>query len=159
MGAVFRLSARYSGRISFGLYILMFYFFIAEKTTNLPLNKTRNFGILFGVLHLIHFGFLAGSVIINQLPLIPVKLTGGFLAYMAIIIYPFYLQKIKKMGIHLFYFYYVGFVMAMTFLARIKGEFVGASPSLFHYFGISLVLLFFLFGAIRLYKAAKFKVR
>jgi hypothetical protein len=37
------------------------------------------------------------------------------------------MTKVKRFGIHLIYFYYMGFVMAVTFLARIREEFEGAS--------------------------------
>ena len=144
LGQVFRLSARYSGRISFSLYTIMFYHFIDEKSKGKSLQNTYWWGVVFCVLHLIHFGFLSGSVFINEQPIIPYKLVGGFLAYLAIVIYPFFMRKIKRLSIHLFYFYYVGIVMAMTFLARIRGEFEGAPESPFHYFGILIITLFFL---------------
>ena len=145
LGDVYRLSARYTGRISFGLYIIMFYYFIKEKSKNRLLQNTYSWGVVFSVLHIIHFIFLSGSVYLNNLPIIPFKLAGGFLAYLAIIIYPFYVKKIKRLVFHLFYFYYVGFVMFMTFLARIRGEFEGAQKSTFHYFGILIVFTFFLY--------------
>lgn len=155
LGEVFRLSARYTGRISFGVYIIMFFYFIKEKANGLDLQKTYSWGMVFCVLHFIHFIFLSLNVYINQVPLVPYKLTGGFLAYLAILVYPFYLTKINRLLIHLIYFYYVGIVMAMTFLARIRGEFVGSPRSLFHYFGILIVALFFLITAIKFLKIRK----
>ena len=151
-GDLFRLSARYTGRISFGLYIVMFYYFIFERSRKLPLVKTKVWGMVFCVLHLIHFGFLSASVYFNDLPIIPIKLAGGFLAYLAIVIYPFFIQGVSKLWIHVFYFYYVGFVMGMTFLSRIKGDFEGADPSWFHYFGLLVLALMFLIGIIKLLK-------
>ena len=50
------------------------------------------------------------------------------------------------------YFYYVGFVMAMTFLARIRGEFLGADPEVFHFIGLGIVLISFGMAGIRLYQ-------
>ena len=145
LGEVYRLSARYTGRISFGLYIIMFYYFIKEKSQSRLLQNTYSWGVVFSVLHIIHFIFLSGSVYLNNLPIIPFKLAGGFLAYLAIIIYPFYVKKINRLIFHLFYFYYVGIVMFMTFLARIRGEFEGAQKSTFHYLGILIVFTFFLY--------------
>ena len=152
---VFRLSARYTGRISFGLYLLMFYHFINEKLKGTSLQNTYLWGMVFCVLHIIHFAYLSAAVYLNDLPIIPHKVAGGFLAYLAIVIYPFYMMKIKRLGIHLIYFYYVGFVMAMTFLARIRGEFEGAPQSDFHYFGIVLIISFFMYCPYTLFKAKK----
>ena len=149
---VFRLSARYTGRISFGLYLLMFYHFINEKSKGISLQNTYLWGMVFCVLHIIHFIFLSASVYLNELPIIPHKIAGGFLAYLAIVIYPFYIRKTKRLGIHLIYFYYVGIVMAVTFLARIRGEFEGAPQSPFHYFGIVLIVCFFLYCPLVFFK-------
>lgn len=151
----FRLSARYTGRISFGIYIVMFYHFINEKSQKKTLDKTNLWGILFCVLHLIHFGFLSASVYTNNLPIIPHKLIGGMLAYLAIVSYPFYIRRIKKLGIHLAYFYYMGIVMGVTFLARIRGEFEGASESPFHYFGIVTLAVMFIYSIVVFLKKDK----
>ncbi len=145
----FRLSARYTGRISFVVYIVMIYHFINEKSSGQALQKTYIWGMVFCVLHLIHFGFLSASVYSNQLPIIPHKLIGGAVAYLAIVSYPFYMKRIIKLGIHLAYFYYVGIVMGVTFLSRIRGEFEGAPESVFHYFGIVTLAVFFLYSIIR----------
>jgi hypothetical protein len=103
-------------------------------------------------MHLIHFGFLAASVELNDLPIVPIKVIGGFLAYVGILCYPFFIGNIRKIASHLMYFYYVGFVMAMTFLARIRGEFVGANPEVFHFIGLGIVLISFGMAWIRLYQ-------
>jgi hypothetical protein len=42
--------------------------------------------------------------------------------------------------------------MAMTFLARIRGEFVGADPEVFHFIGFGIVLESFGMAEIRLYR-------
>ena len=73
------------------------------------------------------------------------KLLGSFLVYVFIILYQFVINKINIF--HFIYFYYVGFVMAMTYVARIKGEFVGAPTELFYFIGLGLVSFsFFIFG-------------
>ena len=45
--------------------------------------------------------------------------------------------------------------MAMTYIARIKGEFIGAPTELFHYVGLSLVLLSFIIYGYKLFKIKK----
>ena len=147
----FRYSARYSGRLSLIVYLYCFYVFSKEFEGN-KYNKTKKVVLLFSVLHLIHFIYLAFSVWLNELPIIPYKLLGGFIAYILIIIYPFLIDKIKKTIYHIVYFYYVGIVMAVTYLARIKGEFVGAPTELFHYFGFSIVILIFILFGYKMFR-------
>ena len=147
----FRYSARYSGRLSLIVYLYCFYVFSREFERN-KYNKTKKVVLLFSVLHLIHFIYLAFSVWLNELPIIPYKLLGGFIAYILIIIYPFLIDKIKKTIYHIIYFYYVGIVMAVTYLARIKGEFIGAPTELFHYFGFSIVILIFILFGYKMFR-------
>ena len=149
----FRYSARYSGRLSLIVYLYCFYVFSKEFEGN-KYNKTKKVVLLFSILHLIHFIYLAFSVWLNELPIIPYKLLGGFIAYILIIIYPFLIDKIKKTIYHIVYFYYVGIVMAVTYLARIKGEFVGAPTELFHYFGFSIVILIFILFGYKIFKTS-----
>jgi len=149
----FRYSARYSGRLSLIVYLYCFYVFSREFEGN-KYNKTKKVVLLFSVLHLIHFIYLAFSVWLNELPIIPYKLLGGFIAYILIIIYPFLIDKIKKTIYHIVYFYYVGIVMAVTYLARIKGEFVGAPTELFHYFGFTIVILIFILFGYKIFKTS-----
>ena len=147
----FRYSARYSGRLSLIVYLYCFYVFSKEFEGN-KYNKTKKVVLLFSVLHLIHFIYLAFSVWLNELPIIPYKLLGGFIAYILIIIYPLLIDKIKKTIYHIIYFYYVGIVIAVTYLARIKGEFVGAPTELFHYFGFSIVILIFILFGYKMFR-------
>lgn len=154
-GDVFRYAARYSGRFSFVIYLLCFFSFLTEFKQSFPLIQTKKWMHAFALMHLIHFGFLAMSVYLNDLPIVPIKLTGGFLAYQAIIFYPFFIEKIKWNGFHFIYFYYVGFVMAMTFLARIRGDFEGADPSIFHYIGLVTVGVLFFYAIWHLKRKPK----
>lgn len=149
----FRYSARYSGRLSLIVYLYCFYVFSKEFEGN-KYNKTKKVVLLFSVLHLIHFIYLAFSVWLNELPIIPYKLLGGFIAYVLIIIYPLLIDKIKKTIYHIIYFYYVGIVMAVTYLARIKGEFIGAPTELFHYFGFTIVILIFILFGYKIFKTS-----
>ncbi len=137
----FRYAARYSGRLSFFVFIYTFYLFASSHPKPFKDNLSlRNFISLFAVLHLIHLGFLTLSVYLNAIPLEVPKLIGGALAYLMIIVAPFTLHK-HKLRIHLVYFYYVSIVMAMTFVARIKGDLEGAAPYWFHYVGLGAMIL------------------
>ena len=158
LGDVFRYSARYSGRLSLIIYLYCFYKFYRAFLNSDNLKRVKDLVFIFGVLHIIHFGFLALSVYLNNLPIIPVKITGGALAYLMIIIYPFIIEKIKKYIYHLIYFYYVGIVMLMTYVARIKGDFEGAEPEIFHKIAfVFLILVFLKFGYIFYIQRKNFK--
>jgi hypothetical protein len=133
----FRISARFSARLSAVVYLYSFGQFIFGKEAGL---KTAVF--LFAIVHFIHFGFLATNVFLNQIELIPYKLAGGFLAYCMILLFPFYIEKLPKWA-SIIYFYYVGIVFIITYLSRIKGLFPGATPSIFHYIGLGAILLCF----------------
>ncbi len=102
--------------------------------------RLRNWLLLFAVLHVIHFGFLATNVILNNIPIVPVKLTGGALAYLMIVLAPLVLHKLK-LGWQLVYFYYVSLVMLITYVARAKGNFEGAEPFWFHYIMLGTFIL------------------
>jgi len=81
------------------------------------------------------------NVNLNAVTLIPFKLAGGALASLMIFLYPLFFERIKhKKAIHAIYFLYVGFVMAMTCIARMNGDFEGAEPELFHKVRLAIVL-------------------
>lgn len=143
LGEVFRHAARYSGRLSLLVYLFAFTYFALtfyQKEPGVMVNVQRLVTI-FCVLHFIHFGFLATNVLMNDIELIPYKLAGGFLGYLMIILYPFFLHRIRNKKVHLIYFYYLGLVMILTYVARIKGDFDGVTPGIIHYIGVGLTLL------------------
>ncbi len=144
----FRLSARYSGRLSLffftGLFIL--------STINWNIRRTEFKEIfvgltgIFAILHFIHFGFLAANVYINQVDLIPFKLAGGFLGYLLILVYPYWLKSGKPpKWMDSIYFFYLSLIFIVTLLSRISGSFPGSEPSKLHYFAFTLIALALLF--------------
>lgn len=143
----FRHAARYSGRLSLLVFLIAFYLFAFGHPKPIKDNITlRNWLRLFAVVHIIHFGFLATNVILNDIPIVPIKLTGGALAYLMIVLAPLLLHKLK-LGLQLVYFYYVSIVMIITYVARAKGDFEGAEPFWFHYVALgTLVFCCLLFG-------------
>ena len=151
-GEIFRLSARYSGRLSLIIYLICFYHFTFSFIKKNSSEKLNNSIIVFCFLHFIHFIFLALSVYLNDLPIIPIKLTGGFIAYLMILIYPVMINKIKKMVYHFIYYYYVGIVFAATYLSRIQGNFEGANPETFHFIGLGLIVASFILFTILIMK-------
>ena len=155
MEDTFRYAARYSGRLSLLVFIYTFYLYAISYSK--PLEKdgqVKSFVRLFAFLHVIHFGFLAMSVYLNSIPLETVKVIGGALAYLMIVVAPFKLHLVRP-RFQLIYFYYVSFVMIMTYVARLKGELEGAEPYWIHYLGLGLMLFCcVLFGGI-IYRSSK----
>jgi hypothetical protein len=151
----FRYAARYSGRVSLLVFLLSFYLYTISFPKPLRENiQLRNFIKLFAILHIIHFCFLATNVYLNSIELVPIKLLGGFIAYLMIVIAPFSLYR-ASFSKQLIYFYYVSLVMILTYVARVKGEFEGAEPFWFHYFSLGvLILCCMIFGWI-LYKSKR----
>lgn len=141
MEEAFRYAARYSGRLSAFIFLGAFYLFARDYPKPVePNTELRNIITTFAVLHVIHWGFLASNVYLNDIPLEAPKLAGGALAYLMIVVAPFQLHKMK-FKFQLVYFYYVSLVMIMTYVARIKGDFLGAEPFWFHYMMIGLFLV------------------
>jgi len=141
----FRHAARYSGRLSLFVFLITFYIFAFGHPKPVKENtQLRNWLLLFALVHIIHFGFLATNVILNDIPIIPIKLTGGALAYLMIVVAPLALHKLK-LGWQLVYFYYVSIVMIITYVARVKGDFEGAEPFWFHYLALGVLVFCCLF--------------
>ena len=138
---VFRYAARYSGRLSFFVFLFTFYLFaISYHKKEIQKTQLKNFIILFATLHCIHWCFLAMSVYSNQIALEVPKVIGGGIAYGMIISAPFLFFKLKP-KFQLVYFYYVSLVMALTYVARIKGDFPGVTPNWYHYFGLIVMII------------------
>lgn len=154
---IFRHSARYSGRLSFLVFLFTFLLFAFGHPRPIKENKRlRNWLLLFAVVHIIHFGFLATNVYLNKIPLVPTKLVGGALAYVMIVLAPFFLHKVK-LGLQLIYFYYVSIVMGVTYLARARGDFEGAEPFWFHYSAIGVLIGCMLFFGVKIFRVYKSK--
>lgn len=152
---VFRHAARYSGRLSALVFIATFYVFATSYPKPIQENVwLTNLLKTFAVLHLIHFGFLATNVYLNDIPLEAVKVAGGALAYSMIVLAPLYLHKLK-LGFQLVYFYYVSLVMILTYVARIKGDFQGAEPFWFHYAAMGALIVGCLVFAGLIFRGSK----
>ena len=76
----------------------------------------------------------------NEVPIIPTRMAGGFIAYLMIVVYPFYINKINRKVYHLIYFYYVGFVMLMTYISMHPGPICGRNPEIFHFIAMGVIL-------------------
>lgn len=119
---------RYSGRLSLLLFSILF--------LTLPDNQ-RLYSILsdkpftvFAVAHGIHLIELLGYVYLSENDLIPVRLAGGFLAYVLIFAMPLFQVRFEKGLITktqytvtlTIYQYYVWLIFFMSYLPRVQGK-------------------------------------
>ncbi|MCH1576481.1 MAG: hypothetical protein L7S67_09420 [Flavobacteriales bacterium] len=144
-GAAAGLAARYSGRLSFLVYLSVV---LALIMWHRDASRWRGAFLLsagFAWAHLLHFGYLTHNLILNGIaPEVP-KAIGGALAYALIVAHPvLMLRRRPEQAWHPVYVFYVGLVMGLTFLARYRGEFPGAEPEPAHLLGMGLVAVAFL---------------
>ena len=78
------------------------------------LTKTRTLTAVFAILHYIHLFLLMMNVKLNAVTLIPHKLAGGALAYLMILLYPLFFERIKNNNQQLKEFAYYAFAGQAT---------------------------------------------
>lgn len=131
---------RFSGRVSLGIFSLIFLF---QKHRYIKLNAilSDNYYLVFAIAHGIHLIQLLTYVYLSGNDLIPIRLAGGFLAYVLIFAMPFFQRQFERQKIsikgfgrlNLIYLYYVWFIFFMSYLPRVRGTLpnVGGSYSEF----------------------------
>ncbi len=131
---------RFSGRVSLAIFSLIF-LFQNHRYLNVKNILSEKYFSIFAIGHGIHLIQLLSFVYLSGNELIPLRLAGGFLAYLLIFIMP-YAQRLheqKRISIKhfstltLIYLYYVWFIFFMSYLPRVRGELpnVGGSYSEF----------------------------
>lgn len=131
---------RFSGRASLLIFSLIF-LFQNHKHLNVKAILSEKYFLIFAIAHGIHLVELLSFVYLSGNPLIPLRLAGGFLAYVLIFIMP-YMQSLfdrNKISLKAFssltliYLYYVWFIFFMSYLPRVRGTLpnVGGSYSEF----------------------------
>lgn len=119
---------RFSGRASLAIFSLIF-LFQNHRYLNVRSILSERYFSIFAIAHGIHLIQLLTYVYASGNELIPVRLAGGFLAYLLIFIMPFaqHLFEQNKISIKQFstltliYLYYVWFVFFMSYLPRVRG--------------------------------------
>lgn len=141
-GEVAGLAARYSGRFSFLVFLSTVVALIQWFRDASRWSVAFLWSAGFAWVHLLHFGYLTSNLWLNDIePEVP-KAMGGALAYVLIVAHPFLMLKRRPdQPWHAVYVYFVGLVMALTFLARYRGEFPGAAPSAVHLLGMGTVVI------------------
>ncbi len=131
---------RFSGRASLAIFSLIF-LFQNHRYVNVKAMLSERYFSVFAIAHGIHLVQLLTFVYLSGNQLIPLRLAGGFLAYILIFIMPYAQHMFESNKISqkqfstltLIYLYYVWFIFFMSYLPRVRGELpnVGGSYSEF----------------------------
>ena len=118
---------RFSGRLSLLLFSIIFLTYNKPSVTAWLSDK---FYLLFAIVHGIHLIELLLFVSLSGIKLIPVRIAGGFLAYMYIFSMPL-LQSFRDQGkilrktfvtLEVIFLYYVWLIFFLTYLPRVQGK-------------------------------------
>ena len=121
----FQAVARFSGRFSLIIFSIIFLF--NEKAKNsILLGKPYH---IFALAHFIHLIELSFYVYKAEVSLVPVRLIGGFIAYVYLLIMPFLFELVEsgKLSARKFvitekiFQYYIWFIFFMVYLSRVRG--------------------------------------
>lgn len=148
---------RFSGRLSLLIFSVIFLF--NDKPQKLHSLLSSQFYLAFGIAHGIHLVELLSHVSLSGTKLIPLRVLGGFVAYLLIFLMPlfqyfFNAGKLKPKvfkGLRSVYLYYVWFIFFMSYLPRVMGILPGVGG---HYW--EFVLLFSWVLIMMAYKATTF---
>ena len=122
-------TTRFSGRLSLVIFSLIFIYLTFNRERLYSLLSAKPFHI-FAIAHGIHLVELLSFVYLSKANLIPLRLAGGFLAYVFIFIMPviqnrFENEKLSSKKYALsenIYLYYVWFIFFMSYLPRVQGK-------------------------------------
>lgn len=131
---------RFSGRASLLIFSLIF-LFQNHKHLKVKSILSEKYFLIFAIAHGIHLVELLSFVYLSGNPLIPIRLAGGFLAYVLIFMMPYAQSMFERnklslkafSSLTLIYLYYVWFIFFMSYLPRVRGTLtnVGGSYSEF----------------------------
>ena len=118
---------RFSGRLSLLLFSIIF---LTHNKPSVTAWLSDMFYLLFAIVHGIHLIELLLFVSLSGIKLIPVRIAGGFLAYMYIFSMPL-LQSFRDQGkilrktfvtLEVIFLYYVWLIFFLTYLPRVQGK-------------------------------------
>lgn len=121
-------TTRFSGRVSLAIFSLIF-LFQNHRHLNVTVFLSNRYFLIFAIAHGIHLFELLAYVFLSGNELIPVRLAGGFLAYLIIFLMPYAQFRFEKNQLsakhfaifNLIYLYYVWFIFFMSYLPRVRG--------------------------------------
>lgn len=122
-------TTRFSGRLSLGIFSVIFFYAIFNQAKLSNILSARPY-LIFMIAHTIHLVELISYVTLSKGILIPIRLAGGFLAYLMIFVMPFLQYHFEKGKINQrkyfiaenIYLYYVWFIFFMSYLPRVQGK-------------------------------------
>ncbi len=120
---------RYSGRLSLGVFSIIFLLLPDRAELLSRLISTRPFHI-FALTHGIHLIILLSYNGLSGNNLIPIRVAGGFIAYVIIMAMPYFHMRQERGIISLtqfkillsIYLYFTWFIFFMTYLPRVQGQ-------------------------------------
>lgn len=121
-------TTRFSGRVSLVIFSLIF-LFQNHRHIKVTVFLSNRYFLIFAIAHGIHLFELLAYVFLSGNELIPVRLAGGFLAYLIIFLMPYAQFRFEKNQLsakhfsvfNLIYLYYVWFIFFMSYLPRVRG--------------------------------------
>jgi hypothetical protein len=154
-------TTRFSGRLSFLFFSLMFLLIPQNERGERVISDKPYF--VFAVVHGIHLIELLAFIYLSHAQLIPIRLLGGFMAYLFIFIMPgvtdrFRTEKIPAnvfTKIETVYHYYVWFIFFMAYLPRVLGKLPNAGGT----FAEHLVLFIMVLAVLFIRLASGYKMR
>lgn len=153
-------ATRFSGRLSFLFFSLMLLTAHRSDANQFVSGKPY---LLFAIVHGIHLIELLCYVYLSQRDLIPVRLLGGFVAYLFIFVMPLLAMQYEsgKMRERIFirfeitFYCYIWFIFFMSYLPRIMGKMPEAGGNFYEH--MTLFIWVWLLLVIKL--VLSFKVR
>lgn len=126
---------RFSGRLSLFLFSLIFLLHNNPRILHNWLSD--RFYLLFAIVHGIHLIELLAFVYVSDVRLIPLRVAGGFLAYVFIFTMPLLAEKTRsgKLTVKRFYIfealflYFTWLIFFLTYLPRVQGKLPTAGGS------------------------------
>lgn len=136
----FQLLSRYSGRLSLAVFSIIFLMLPNQAEPLSRILSTRPFHI-FALTHGIHLIILISYHILAGNEFNPIRLTGGFLAYVVIFLMPFIhvrqesgIISIARFKIYLsLYLYVTWFAFFIFYLPRVQGKVVQVGGQYWEY--------------------------
>jgi len=123
---------RFSGRLS--LFLFSIIFLLQHKPSTLHYWLSEKFYLLFAIVHGIHLFELLSYVMVAHVTLVPIRLAGGFLAYVFIFAMPILAHAaasgkfpVSKFNpIQTMFLYYVWLIFFLAYLPRVQGKVANA---------------------------------
>ena len=128
-------TTRFSGRLS--LFLFSAIFLLHNKPATLHAWLSEKFYLLFAIVHGIHLFELLAYVYLADVKIIPIRLAGGFLAYVFISFMPWLSNYARsgKISIKRFFtfetifLYFTWLIFFLTYLPRVQGKLPTAGGS------------------------------